>query len=591
MRILLRLTKYGWRHKRLMAAAYATVAAATLLKLVIPLLIGTSVDQVLVGDDRGRLFVYAGAILLVSVLSGLAIYGQAYLIEAVSQRAAFQLRSDLFKKLQRMSFEFYDRYQTGNLMSRATGDVEAVRNFTTRGVLTVTTILFTFGMVSHVMLSTSLLLGMITLSVVPPIIVFAVTMRRRLTRLWTAVHAKTGDMSTVLQENIAGVKVVKAFGGQEYERERFRQIAETVANDTFTTEALSVSRNSVTIFVLTALTGVVLWIGGTEVASGRMSPGELTTFVLYITLFMGPVKNVAGLVNTFTRAHAAGKRLYEILDTTPQVKQKRGAKPLTDVRGAVEFNNVSLSYDGNRSVLEHVDFTVEPGQLVAILGGPGSGKSSLVHLVTRFYDPSSGRITIDGHDLRNIKLESLRENVGIVLQDVFMFSGTIEDNIAYGRRGASSDEIEQAAKTAQLHDYIMTLPLDYDTMVGERGMTLSGGQRQRLAIARTVLLDPPLLILDDSTSSVDTQTESAIQRALSQLVKGRTTFIITHRLSTIRQADQIIVLDQGRIVERGTHEQLRANDRYYRRIHNLQFGDEEPTRLPELRAVAGGSGE
>lgn len=588
MKLLFRLTKYGWRHKRMMTAAYTTVAVATVLKLVIPLLIGTSIDQILTSGDRERLFLYGGAILLISIVSGLVTYGQSYLIEAVSQRAAFDIRSDLFKKLQNMSFGFYDRYQTGNLMSRATGDVEAVRDFTTRGVLTVTTILFTFGVVSYFMLTTSLLLGIISMAVVPPVAFMAIAMRRRFTHLWTDVQAKTADMTTVLQENITGVKVVKSFGGQQHEQEKFSGIAETVANDTYAAETLSISRQSIMVFIFTALTGVVLWIGGTDVASGKMTAGELTTFVLYITLFMGPVRNISGLVKTFTRAYAAGKRLYEILDADSPVREKRRAKPIPRVRGAISFEDVSLAYNGSGPALQNVDITVEPGQLVAILGAPGSGKSSLVHLIPRFYDPTGGRITVDGTDLRDVKLASLRQNIGIVLQDVFVFSGTIHDNIAYGRSDATDEDVERAAKIAQLHEHIITLPLDYDTMVGERGVTLSGGQRQRLAIARTVLLDPPILILDDSTSSVDPQTEAQIQKALSELVKGRTTFVIAHRLSTIRQADMIIVLDHGRVVERGTHVELLARGGHYRRIHDVQLekkAEPEPTGI----LVAGGS--
>ena len=284
-----------------------------------------------------------------------------------------------------------------------------------------------------------------------------------------------------------------------------------------------------------------------------------------------PVMGVSGLVKTFTRAYAAGARLYEILDAEPQVKDNRLANPLGDVRGAVTFENVSFSY-GDGPVLQNIDLTLDPGKTVAILGSTGSGKSSLVHLVPRFYDPTEGRVLIDGQDLREVRLSSVRENIGIVLQDVFVFSGTISENISYGHPSASFEDIEHAAKIAHLHDDIMESHLDYDTIVGERGVTLSGGQRQRLAIARTVLMDPPILILDDSTSSVDTMTEEKIQQALADLMKNRTTFVIAHRLSTIRDADSVIVLDQGRIVEHGTHDDLSTQNGHYRRIYDLQFG-------------------
>ena len=554
-----------------MSLAYLTAAAATLLKLAIPMLLGATVDQILSSGDQGRLFFFAGSILLVSILGGAVSYGQTFLSEAVSQRAAFDLRNDIFKTLHRMSFDFYDRYQTGNLMSRATGDVDAVRDFTSRGVLTVKTIVFTFGTVSYFMLATDLRLGLITLSVVPLVTGFAITMRRRMTDLWVKVHAETADMTTILQENIAGAQAVKAMGGQKYELRRFDGIAESVADDTYTTNSISISRRSLIMFVFTALTGVILLTGGTEAAAGGITPGELTTFVLYIGLLLSPVMGVSGLVKTFTRAYAAGARLYEILDAEPQVKDNRLANPLGDVRGAVTFENVSFSY-GDGPVLQNIDLTLDPGKTVAILGSTGSGKSSLVHLVPRFYDPTEGRVLIDGQDLREVRLSSVRENIGIVLQDVFVFSGTISENISYGHPSASFEDIEHAAKIAHLHDDIMESHLDYDTIVGERGVTLSGGQRQRLAIARTVLMDPPILILDDSTSSVDTMTEEKIQQALADLMKNRTTFVIAHRLSTIRDADSVIVLDQGRIVEHGTHDDLSTQNGHYRRIYDLQFG-------------------
>ena len=554
-----------------MSLAYLTAAAATLLKLAIPMLLGATVDQILSSGDQGRLFFFAGSILLVSVLGGAVTYGQTFLTEAVSQRAAFDLRNDIFKTLHRMSFDFYDRYQTGNLMSRATGDVDAVRDFTSRGVLTVTTIILTFGTVSYFMLATDLRLGLITLSVVPLVTGFAIAMRRRMTDLWVKVHAETADMTTILQENIAGAQAVKAMGGQKYELNRFDGVAESVADDTYTTSSISISRRSLIMFVFTALTGVILLTGGTEAATGGITPGELTTFVLYIGLLLSPVMGVSGLVKTFTRAYAAGARLYEILDAEREVKDIRLAKPLRGIRGAVTLENVSFSY-GDGPVLKNIDLTLDPGKTVAILGSTGSGKSSLVHLVPRFYDPTEGRVLIDGQDLREVRLSSVRENIGIVLQDVFVFSGTISENITYGHPSASFENIEHAAKIAHLHDDIMESHLDYDTIVGERGVTLSGGQRQRLAIARTVLMDPPILILDDSTSSVDTMTEEKIQQALADLMKNRTTFVIAHRLSTVRRADSIIVLDRGRVVETGQHAELLSSPgSLYAKLYSLQL--------------------
>ena len=588
MKILLRLVGYGWRHKGHLAGAYVTMSVATLSILVIPRLLGTAIDEALASGLRSELLLLAGAILLVSLVRGIFSYGQSYLADSLSQRAAFDLRNDFFRKLQSLSFGFHDRQQTGNLMSRATADVEAVRWFMSMGLIRSLSLVVMLGAVSALLLTTNWRLGLVSLAFVPPVIWRAVVMARSLRRTWTKVQAETGHMTTVLQENLAGIRVVKAFGAAEHEEAKFQQRASAVADHTYSATRLFASQGSLMTFIFTLATGAILWFGGREIVAGRLTHGELAAFILYMGVLAMPVRMIGWLVNTFSRAASAGQRIFEVLDAESPVKERPGAKGMGRARGHVRFDGVSQSYDSGAPTIRGIDFEARPGQMVAILGAPGSGKSTLVHLVPRFYDVSGGRITIDGIDIRDVTLASLRRNVGIVLQDVFVFAASLRDNIAYGVDNAPLDAVVRAAKVAQLHDFAESHPDGYDTWVGERGITLSGGQRQRLAIARTILLDPPILILDDSTSSVDMGTERLIQQALAEVVKGRTTFVIAHRLSTIRKADLILVMDQSEIVERGTHQELLARDGYYRHIHDLQLSPDQRDQAKDVATTPGG---
>ena len=367
-------------------------------------------------------------------------------------------------------------------------------------------------------------------------------------------------------------------------RERVhRPTVYTLFEDTSSAALISVNRRALSTLLLSAATGAILWIGATEVAAGRLTAGQLASSILYIGIISGEMFWAGFMVTDSTRAHAAGQRIFEVLDAESPVRERNGAVAMPAAKGHVQFESVSMNYTGERPAIQDVDFEARPGQLVAVLGAPGSGKSTIVHLIPRLYDPVQGRITIDGHDIRDVTLDSLRQNIGIVLQDSFAFATTIKENVGYGANQASMDEIVRAAKIAQLHDQIMSFSEGYDTLVGDRGITLSGGQRQRLAIARTILLDPPILILDDSTSSVDVATESRMQEALAEVVRGRTTFVIAHRLSTVQQADLILVLDHGQIVERGSHDELINTNGYYSRIHKLQLVPQEEA-IPEGRA-------
>ncbi len=575
MKILLRLLSYPWRHKWLLGAAYVTMVAATLSALLMPHLLGSAIDEALTSGLRSQLLLLAGMLVLVGALKGAFGYGQNYLGEAVSQKAAFDLRNDFFRKLQNLSFGFHDSQQTGNLMSKATADVEAVRRFMSMGMIRSLSGILMSGTVATIMLSTNWRLGLVALAFVPAIIWRAAMMGRKLRWIWMRVQNETGNMTTVLQENLAGIQVVKAFGAREYAEAKFEERAALVADHTYSASRLFASQGSLMTFIFTCAMGAILWFGGHEIIDGRLTPGELVRFILYLGMLAMPIRMTGMLINMVSRAVSAGERIYDVLDAESPVKEKPGATVLPRVHGRVKFESVSLAYDSGPPAIRGIDFEVQPGQLVAILGAPGSGKSTVVHLLPRFYEVSAGAVSIDGIDVRDVTLASLRKNVGIVLQDVFVFAATLKDNIAYGAEDASLDDVVRAAQVAQFHETVEGLPDGYDTWVGERGVTLSGGQRQRLAIARTILLDPPILILDDSTSSVDMGTEYQLQQALAEVIKGRTTFVIAHRLSTVRRAELILVLDQGKIVERGTHEELLASDGFYRRIYDIQLRPQE----------------
>ena len=582
MSVVFRLTKYAFRHKWYLIGAYTAMMASTLSAMVIPRILGDAIDEALVSGLQSRLLLLAGVIVLFSLLRGVFSYGQRYLSESLSERSAYDLREDFFRKLQGMSFGFFDREQTGNLMSKATQDVDAVRMFISMGMVRGLSIFVMLGAVSVLMAVTNWRLAIVSMAFVPLILWRALAMANTLRPTWMKVQEETGAMTTVLQENLSGMKVVKAFGARAFEESKFNARADTVAKLTYSATRLFASQGALMTFIFTAATGAILWYGGREVSADRLTAGGLASFIFYMGLLAMPVRMSGWMVNIVSRASSAGQRIYDVLDAESPVTQKPDAVPLPRVAGHVAFENVAVSYDEAGSAVRNIDFEAQPGQVVALLGGPGSGKSTLAHVIPRFYDVSEGRITIDGYDVRDVTLASLRQNVGIVMQDVFVFAASIKDNIAYGLDDVDMEEVVRAAKVAQLHDFIEGLPDGYDSWVGERGITLSGGQRQRLAIARTVLLDPPVLILDDSTSSVDVATEYKLQQALDEVIRGRTTFVIAHRLSTVRRADLILALEDGEIFERGAHDELLQRNGFYRSIYDMQLRPSEhgPAAVP-----------
>jgi ATP-binding cassette subfamily B protein len=429
--------------------------------------------------------------------------------------------------------------------------------------------------VSVILVLSSWKLALMSLVFVPFIILRTATIMLQMRRNWMAERTEMGYLNTVLQENLAGQRVVKAFAAEEYERAKFSYHAGEVARYGFTAERLQAITTSLNSFFFLGGTGIILWFGGRQVVNGSMTEGELVAFLLYMGLLAIPVRMTAWIVNSFSRAMSSGERIFYVLDAESPVKEKREALVMPRVKGNIRFDNVSFGYSELSPVLQGVSFEVPSTKVMAILGAPGSGKTTVVHLIPRFYDVTQGQISIDGIDVRDVTLASLRQNVGIVQQDVFIFTSTIRANIAYGAVDATLDDVIRAAKLAQLHDFISTMPDGYDTYVGERGVTLSGGQRQRLAIARTLLLDPPILILDDSTSSVDTETEHLIRQALNTVIQGRTTFVIAHRLSSVKNADMVLVMMEGRIVQQGVHDELIHLPGPYQEIYELQLRPQE----------------
>ena len=597
MQILIRITKMAWAYPTRLSLAYLSFFTSIGLSLLIPWIFGYSIDQLVsFGDDgisgtdvaKGTLTLLAVAILGVSLARGFSDFLRTYCTESLSQKVSYDFRNGIYDKLQHLSFAYHDKEHTGNLMSKATSDVESVRRFVNMGLVRSLEVMIRVIAITVILAYLNWELALISLGFVPFLIFRSTKVVRRLRNMWLRVQEVMGQTVTVLQENLVGIHVVKAFASEDFEKKKFAAKAQELRAEYFESERLQGTNSAWMTFYFTIALGVILWFGGWEVIKGDLTPGGLTKFVLYLNQLTFPIRISAFIINSFSRAIISGRRLFDILDAPSPVEEKTGAEDMGRALGSVQFENLSFSYDARLPALKNVNITAEPGQVTAILGAPGSGKSTIINLLPRFYDATEGQITIDGRDIREFTLESLRHNVGMVQQDVYLFSATIRDNIAYGATDASFDDVVSAAKVAQLHDHIMSMPDGYDTFVGERGATLSGGQRQRMSIARTILLNPPILILDDSTSSVDVETERLIHEAMTGVMKGRTTFVIAHRLSTVREAHLILVLQDGEVVEQGTHTELMALGGNYRNIFDLQLRPQEEVFLDA--ALAGDNG-
>jgi ATP-binding cassette subfamily B protein len=575
MRTLYRLcVLYAIAPGRLTLTIVCTVLAVV-MGLAVPWILREVLDYGLAQQQVSFFYMAGGLLVGVTVLRGLAAYGQSYLGAYLAQHLAYRLRNLLYEHIQRLSFAYHDRAQTGELMSRATADVEAVRLFFHFGLPTGISLALTGVGTVAALAWLDWRLALLTLGGVPLVCAISFGVGHVLRPLQLRVQESTAALTVLLQQSLTGIRVVKAFARERQQTETFVRSAETLSRDYLAVAA----KEALNLPFLTLLLGfamaLTLYIGGRQVIAGAMSLGTLVAATGYLAQLAQPLRRLSWLTGMASLCQAGGERLFEVLDEAPAVQEHPQARPITRLDGTLCFEQVSFHYRANVSVLHDISFTVAPGQVIALLGSTGSGKSTIAQLIPRFYDVTSGRITLDGVDIRALQLSALRQRIGIVMQEAFLFSTTLRDNIAYGREDLDLDTVIAAAKAARAHDFILQFPDGYDTWVGERGVTLSGGQRQRVAIARAFARDPRLLILDDATSSVDMETEYLIQQALAELMVGRTTFIIAQRLRTLKQADMILVLERGRIVQRGTHEELVSQSGLYRRIYDLQLRDQE----------------
>lgn len=619
-----RAARYLWRYRSQAALPYLFLLIATLSQLMVPRLVRRVIDAVTEGviaktileklpgipsafvsqalpqilsflklpsdwsveqlnahlvnlrDRAPQTILIAGvSIVAFAALRGLFAFLQSYWAERNSQNVAFDLRNDLYAKIQTLSFAYHDRTNTGQLMIRATDDVEKVRLFIGQGLLQLVGALALLTGTLILLFTSNARLAVAALWILPVALILFMFFGVISQPLFTAIQQRLAALNTTLQENMAGIKVIKAFTREKSEQAKFEKQADSLMN-----QQIAVTRLFAFLFPLTFLIAnlgqaTVLYAGGQQIVRGTLTLGEWQEFSLYLVYLFFPVAQFGFIITQFGQASASAARIFEILDAKNEVADKPDAIPLPPVQGKVQFEKVTFRYVGSSEpVLKDVSFEASPGQTIALLGATGSGKTTIINLIPRFYDPSEGRILIDGHDLREVTLDSLRSQIGIVLQESTLFSGTIRENIAFGKPTATMEEIVAAAKAAAAHDFIMSFPEGYETYVGERGVTLSGGQRQRVAIARALLMNPRILILDDATSSVDMATESQIQEALETLMQGRTSFVIAQRISTVMNADLILVLDKGRIVAQGKHEELLEESEIYAEIYNSQLMDD-----------------
>jgi ATP-binding cassette subfamily B protein len=580
---LWRVTRLGFRYPWRLGAAMVFTLIASIFSLIVPRLLGRAVDEahglLLSGaahpDDARQALLRTALLLLgASVARGLFTMIHGYQAEVVGQRVGYDLRLAFFEKLQRLSFGFHDRVHSGDLITRGMLDLEGTRIFIEGGLLRLVLLAMLIGVGAFLLLRADPLIGLLALSFAPFAGWKAGESGLLLRLSWRRLQEFMSILTRVMEENLQGIRVVRAFSAKPHEMGKFDAAAADALSLANQRIALRVKASSaMTIAYFTSM-GLVLWVGGHKVLDGDMTIGKLAEFLSFMTILQAPVRQIGLVVNATARAMSSGARLFEILDLEPEIRDAPGAPDLAVTRGVLRFENVDFAYEAGPSakkVLSGISFEVGPGKTLGIVGPPGSGKSTIAHLIPRFYDVTGGRVTIDGQDVRDVTLDSLRGAVGVIQQDTFLFASTIAENVAYGDPWVEEEQIVGAATSAQIHDYVAALPEAYDTRIGERGISLSGGQRQRLSIARGIVSEPAIIVFDDSTAAIDAATERQVRDALADATKDKATIIIAHRLSSLRDADEIIVLDAGRIVERGAHADLLAARGHYRALHDLQL--------------------
>jgi ATP-binding cassette subfamily B multidrug efflux pump len=572
MRSLSRALRYLKPYWLITSLAFLSLIISSGAGLAIPALLQRAIDQGITGRQV-QVAIWTGiSIAAIALARSVFTFFQGFLAARASQGVAYDLRNDLYAKIQSLSFSYHDRAQTGQLLTRATSDVERVRMFVGIGLLHFLSALVMMVGSLTLLFVTDWQLALIMLVLMPLTMGLFVLFAGRARPIFTEVQRRLGRLNTLLQENLAGIRVVKAFVREPYEVQRFGG-----ANKALYAKSMEVGRLISMAFPLMFLlanlaTLLVVWVGGGQVIGGRLSVGQLVAFNNYLLMTMFPMVMLGAILAMVSQAVASAVRVFEVLDARSEVQERPDAQPMPPIQGRVAFEYVTFRYfESGENVLKDVSFVVEPGQKVALLGITGSGKSTIINLIPRFYDVTEGRVAVDGIDVREATLESLRRQIGIVLQETTLFAGSIRENITFGRLDATDEEVVEAAKAAAAHEFIVSFPQRYDTPVGERGTTLSGGQKQRIAIARAILMNPHILILDDFTSSVDFETELQIERALAGLMQGRTTFVIAQRISTVQNADLILVLDGGKIAAQGRHEELLQESPLYAEIYHSQL--------------------
>lgn len=560
--------------KRGLAAGICTIIAAG-GTAYLPFVIKDMVDQVLSEKNTTMLNWIVLSIVVVFVIRGIAYYGQSYLMNYVGQRVIIDIRKAVFEKLQRLSMSFYDKHKTGTIMSYVTNDVSALQSAMVENVVEMITetVILVASIVMMIYLDWKLFL--VTFCTFPIVLWFIDNFGKRIRKSGSRIQEVTADITSVLQEVASSPRVIKSFVREEYEIDRFDKENMNNFRANMKYAQLSSTLTPTIEFVAAVGVSIILWYGGNSVINGSITAGSLVAFLTYAVNISNPIKRLSRVIGNIQKALAAAQRVFDVLDLPEVIKNAPDAKLLPKVKGDVRFNDVSFAYNENEEVLSHVSFEVKPGEMIAFVGPSGAGKSTVASLLPRFYDATSGSITIDGEDIRKVTLNSLREQVGIVPQETVLFNGSVYDNILYGRLDATREEVEAAAKAANAHDFIMQLPNGYETMLGDRGMNISGGQRQRISIARAILKNPQILILDEATSALDTESERVVQEALDRLMVGRTSFVIAHRLSTIKNADKIMVLEKGQLIEQGTHDELMAMDGLYAHLYKIQYRSKE----------------
>ncbi|MFD1388087.1 ABC transporter ATP-binding protein [Oceanobacillus oncorhynchi subsp. oncorhynchi] len=570
-----KLKHFYWPYKKYFIWSIICMLIVTSITVVYPIILQITIDEVVAEQRYGLIPYICGVFLGLMMVKGISTFFFQYLGDLFGMTSVYKLRESLYDKLQALAFKYYDNAKTGDIMSRLTADVEGFRFFLSVGFAELIRVVSLMLISISVMFYYSIPLALITMAAMPFLAFVVYKFDKQVHPAFRSIRRSFGKLNTRVQENISGMNTVKSLSREDFEIGRFSESNDNYRQKYLFTSGLWAKYFPVMEFIGNVSAVVLLAFGGFFVINGSMTTGQLMAFFSLVWFIMGPLMNLGFIINQFSQAKASGERLLEILEAPEDIEEKADAMD-ADIQGHVTFKDVTLTYiEEDDEALKHVSFDAPPGKTIGLIGATGAGKTSITQLLTRFYEPEEGEVLIDGRPVSDYKLKSLRSQIGFVLQEPFLFSTTIKENISYGTPGIQEEDIVAAAKMAQAHDFIMELPKGYDTLLGERGMGLSGGQKQRIAIARAICIDPSILVLDDATSAVDMQTEHKIQKALREVMKNRTSFIIAHRISSLKHADEILVLEDGEIVERGTHDFLLKNKGPYERIYNIQYQDRE----------------